>query len=250
MSSPASAHRRAPSNASQTAQQFTSSTPPTIPDPDEEDQFTDIDTSRFPEAEGATSDLDAMGHLSIDDHKDVRYHGRTSGLHLLANASSMSSLGSRDKTGPNFANPSLSSNSNQGTNVALEENARHRNGFWRFPRPGVWPPVDPQSHPERSPGGISTWLWGAGESFRSSHSPRATSSPGSITQAPPQGFGFTLEAGESFAACVEEKDLAELGDLLPPKEIQENLLSLYFAHVHPVFPIVHKTLFLKKYRDV
>jgi len=30
---------------------------------------------------------------------------------------------------------------------------------------------------------------------------------------------------------------------LPPLEVQRHLLELYFTYVHPVYPVVHKTLF-------
>lgn len=33
---------------------------------------------------------------------------------------------------------------------------------------------------------------------------------------------------------------------LPPRDVQEHLLDIYFVHVHPYLPIVHKESF---YRD-
>ena len=35
--------------------------------------------------------------------------------------------------------------------------------------------------------------------------------------------------------------------MLPPCHIQDQLLSLYFAYTHPVFPVIHKTRFLAEY---
>ena len=34
---------------------------------------------------------------------------------------------------------------------------------------------------------------------------------------------------------------------MPPLDLQRHLLDLYFVYVHPVFPVVHKSLFLKDY---
>jgi hypothetical protein len=111
--------------------------------------------------------------------------------------------------------------------------------------------VDLQTSPARSPGGIPTWLWNVGNSSRSpSSSHAAPSPPGVLVRASSQGSGFTPEAGDLFAACIEEKELVGLADMLPPREMQETLLSLYFAHVHPVFPIIHKAHFLKLYQDM
>jgi len=34
---------------------------------------------------------------------------------------------------------------------------------------------------------------------------------------------------------------------MPPLDLQRHLLDLYFIYVHPVFPVVHKSLFWKDY---
>jgi len=34
---------------------------------------------------------------------------------------------------------------------------------------------------------------------------------------------------------------------MPPLDMQRHLLDLYFIYVHPVFPVVHKSLFWKDY---
>jgi hypothetical protein len=34
---------------------------------------------------------------------------------------------------------------------------------------------------------------------------------------------------------------------MPPPDVQRHLLDLYFVYVHPVFPVVHKSLFWKDY---
>lgn len=48
----------------------------------------------------------------------------------------------------------------------------------------------------------------------------------------------------SYDAMGEEEDIdAEL----PPPDVQSFLLHLYFAYVHPFFPIIHKQDFLQSY---
>jgi hypothetical protein len=43
---------------------------------------------------------------------------------------------------------------------------------------------------------------------------------------------------------IQEEDL----DIkLPPPQVQEHLLQLYFTYIHPVFPLIHKTRFLTEY---
>ena len=37
---------------------------------------------------------------------------------------------------------------------------------------------------------------------------------------------------------------------LPPRDIQEHLLDLYFTHVHPFLPIVHKRTFLEDFKKM
>lgn len=34
---------------------------------------------------------------------------------------------------------------------------------------------------------------------------------------------------------------------LPPPQVQEHLLQLYFTYIHPGFPLIHKTRFLNEY---
>jgi hypothetical protein len=34
---------------------------------------------------------------------------------------------------------------------------------------------------------------------------------------------------------------------LPPLTVQDRLISLYFTYVHPTFPVIHKTTFMKEY---
>lgn len=72
--------------------------------------------------DGNESDLaDALGQLSVNDVKQVRYHGKASGLQFLTPAMT-SSEGQENVAGP----------------------SRFKEGLWAFPPAGVWPPPPPQ----------------------------------------------------------------------------------------------------------
>jgi hypothetical protein len=58
-----------------------------------------------------------LGQLSLDEHDQLRYHGHSSGLHLL--------------------HPQLLKQGPSTTGKRLGES-----GIWKFPRSGVWPPVE------------------------------------------------------------------------------------------------------------
>lgn len=61
--------------------------------------------------EGPLSELaDVVGQLSLDENREVRYHGRSSGLYLISKSS------------------------------------RYQDFFWRFPKAGVWPPAEDESN--------------------------------------------------------------------------------------------------------
>ncbi|KAF8167342.1 fungal-specific transcription factor domain-containing protein [Crassisporium funariophilum] len=53
---------------------------------------------------------------------------------------------------------------------------------------------------------------------------------------PPSKFGITTYPHAHHAVD------------LPPQDIQDELLSLYFTNIHPIFPVVHKTRFLAEYQ--
>jgi hypothetical protein len=110
---------------------------------------------------------DAVGQLSLNEDAVVRYHGRTSGLHLLA------------------ADP--------------RRDGRNSGGLWRFPGARVWPPL-PESAKTKT---------------------------------------------------HDAKVLEEIDDMaaLPPKDVQEKLLNLYWVYVHPSLPIVHKEMFVESFRS-
>ncbi|KAG8972111.1 hypothetical protein FRB90_010298, partial [Tulasnella sp. 427] len=81
------------------------------------------------ESDSEASDLaDNVGQLSINDHKQVRYHGKASGLHLL-----MPAMVDAEDTEIG-AQPSRTSA--KGTRV--------KGGIWEFPPAGVWPPAPPK----------------------------------------------------------------------------------------------------------
>jgi hypothetical protein len=75
-----------------------------------------------------------IGALSIDDALDVRYHGKTSGLHLLVKRST--ARPSQFKVSVDPADNGSPTPRNSG---GLP---RERGGLFHFPPPGVWPPVD------------------------------------------------------------------------------------------------------------
>ncbi|KAG8928581.1 hypothetical protein FRC01_005706 [Tulasnella sp. 417] len=78
------------------------------------------------ESDSDASDLaDNVGQLSINDHKQVRYHGKASGLHLLMPAM-------EDADDP-MTGTQASTGSSKGTRV--------KGGIWEFPPAGVWPPA-------------------------------------------------------------------------------------------------------------
>lgn len=41
--------------------------------------------------------------------------------------------------------------------------------------------------------------------------------------------------------------LGEMDVRLPPWDVQDRLLELYFTYIHPVFPVIHKSRFLSEY---
>lgn len=37
--------------------------------------------------------------------------------------------------------------------------------------------------------------------------------------------------------------------IFPPLRMQEQLLDLYFSYAHPIFPVIHKSRFLREYDE-
>ncbi|KAJ7920675.1 fungal-specific transcription factor domain-containing protein [Mycena leptocephala] len=154
---------------------------------------------------GAEGLAGAVGQLSLNEDKQVRYHGKASGLHLLARRAEPEGERSRGRTqvrrGPSTSAPRKGDagaggnviGSDTGEEGEDEEVGRNVGGIWRFPKARVWPEA-PAAAPDDDYG------------------------PG---------------AGVMDA------------DGLPPRGVQEALLTRYFAHVHPSFPVVHKRAVLE-----
>jgi len=110
--------------------------------------------------DNTTSDAaEAVGQLSLDENSEIRYHGKSSGLHLL---------GRSDR-----------------------KDDRNEGGIWRLPMARVWP-----------------------------------------------------HAASCSQYFLQEENVPVK---LPPVEEQERLLNLYFTYVHPMFPVVNKSLFMKQF---
>jgi hypothetical protein len=204
--------------------------------------------------EGSDSAKDlarGIGSLSIDDSHDVRYHGKTSGLHLLVKRKvkdasfQESAFGERsapyDRQSPD--NASNATESEISSNAARKYNTRERGGLWHFPPPGLWPPID------FSQGRVN-------ESSVAKGHPSDNSGPSGSTH-PPSGAQTprgTHSMSHPGYACGEDADIPYLEaqpvleELMPPMHVQERLISLYFAHVHLVLPIIHRDDFLEAWR--
>ena len=48
------------------------------------------------------------------------------------------------------------------------------------------------------------------------------------------------------SACTAQEE-EEVDEDLPPVDVQDHLISLYFTHIHPIFPAIHKARFLQEY---
>lgn len=73
--------------------------------------MTTASASSDPEDDNEEGITDAVGQLSLNEEAQVRFHGKASGLHLLAQ------------------NP--------------RADGRNRDGIWHFPKARVWPPAAP-----------------------------------------------------------------------------------------------------------
>ncbi|KLO15521.1 hypothetical protein SCHPADRAFT_259949 [Schizopora paradoxa] len=135
--------------------------------------MTTVSGSSEPEEDNEEGITDAVGQLSLNEEEQVRFHGKASGLHLLAQ------------------NP--------------RADGRNRGGIWHFPKARLWPPA----------------------------APTALSSDS-------QAFELARAAE---AEAVERAAIAHL----PSKEMQKQLIELYFMHVHPYLPVLHKEDFLEDF---
>lgn len=207
------------------------------------------DTNSDEGSDSANDLARGIGSLSIDDSHDVRYHGKTSGLHLLMtrkvkdSASQEPELDERsapyDHHSPdgasNTTESEISSNANRKTNT------RERGGLWHFPPPGLWPPIDFSR--ER-----------VDESSVANVHPSDNSGPSASTLAPsdvhtPRGAQPTIHPSHTQGEGEDIPYLEAQPTLeMPPIHVQERLISLYFSHVHPVLPIIHRDDLLEAWR--
>ncbi|TFK30943.1 hypothetical protein FA15DRAFT_630298 [Coprinopsis marcescibilis] len=125
------------------------------PIPDWSNMYTMDSSTEDDEFRHTTNEL---GQLSLDEHKEVRFHGKQSGLHLLGRS--------------------------------LRADDRIEGGIWNLPMARVWPATK---------------------------------------------FGIPSE-------LVDDVEVH-----LPPLDVQELLIDLYFTYTHPVFPIIHKSRFLSEF---
>lgn len=152
--------------------------------------------SATPEEDNEEGITDAVGQLSLNEESQVRFHGKASGLHLLAQSP--------------------------------RADGRNRGGIWHFPRARVWPPVAPP--PESGSADEGGWAQGSSGASAST-------------------IGTDAGAGAGKVGWVSAKDVeAAARAKLPARDVQEQLLDLYFTHVHPYLPVVHKEQFWEDFR--
>ncbi|TBU44710.1 fungal-specific transcription factor domain-containing protein [Dichomitus squalens] len=107
---------------------------------------------------------DAFGNLSIDENREVRYHGNSSGLQLLA--------------------------------LTERSDGRNAKGIWRFPMAKVWPGV-----------------WWSNDRTTTPHA-------------------------QTVEASIH----------LPPPQVQDHLVEVFFAHVNPCIPVLDEESFMAQYK--
>ncbi|KAG8904867.1 hypothetical protein FRB99_001034 [Tulasnella sp. 403] len=196
--------------------------------------------SSFPyETDESEEDLDladAVGQLSINEQRQLRYHGKASGLHLLMSAMQ----GSEDNAGADMLlngdafRRSPSTTSSKDRNLGDVSNpTRINGGIWEFPPPGVWPPVPKKS--ETSPNFANVLQ------NPLSHQPHVH--PISSLH------GALMESKGERSDDPERDDEVDASatSFLPDRAKQEELLGLYFTYVHPILPLVHKRSFLRDF---
>lgn len=135
--------------------------------------MTTTSTSSDQEEDNEEGITDAVGQLSLNEEAQVRFHGKASGLHLLAQNA--------------------------------RADGRNRGGIWHFPKARVWPPAAPVAL--------------LNDSLAFDHA-RAVE-----------------------AEAVERAAIARL----PSREMQKQLIELYFMHVHPYLPVLHKEEFMEDF---
>ena len=203
--------------------------------------------------EGSESAKDlarGIGSLSIDDSHDVRYHGKTSGLHLLmkrkAKDSTFQDSTLEERSAPHdHHSPESTGNTTEGgvpSGGARKFNTRERGGLWHFPPPGLWPPVDLEGRANQS-STVNVPPSDNSEQSSSTHVPSDRQTPRDTHSTSQSGSSCVNDA---YIPYLEAQPVSE--ELMPPIHMQERLISLYFTHVHPVLPIIHRNDFLEEWR--
>ncbi|KAF8297788.1 hypothetical protein DL93DRAFT_759698 [Clavulina sp. PMI_390] len=191
-----------------------------------------------------------IGSLSIDDSRDVRYHGKASGLHLLISRKGKEVIGDRSfspeaNTPPESDQRTASLDGTDNSVNGSRARARERGGLWHFPPPGLWPPIETGDDPDVSksgrPGLESKTLQARAE-LLSSALPVLKSDLASASQ-----DGISIK--DTPLVYVEERPKSVWG-AMPGVEKQRRLLDLYFAHVHPIIPIVDKEEFYEAWENM
>ncbi|KJA25236.1 hypothetical protein HYPSUDRAFT_199780 [Hypholoma sublateritium FD-334 SS-4] len=167
---------------------------------------------------GADGAAGALGQLSLNEDAQVRFHGTASGLYLL-----------------------------DGIGRGGRRAGRNEGGIWRFPKARVWPPVAPPSPP---PAALALAPARALSASASSSGPSSASTSASALTSALTSAGAAPGGGATLGALGERTDtLGPTPGALPPRSVQKRLLRLYFRHVQPAFPIVHKAAFMEGYRS-
>jgi len=119
-------------------------------------------------------------------------------------------------------------------------NTRERGGLWHFPPPGLWPLIDFTEGRANDFSSINPHPGDGGEHSSSTNPPSDPPAPRST-----HSIGQS-SAKDTDIPYLEAQPVSE--ELLPPMFMQERLIGLYFAHVHPVLPIIHQGDFLEAWR--
>lgn len=185
------------------------------------------------ESEGAAQELArGVGSLSIDDSNDVRYHGNTSGLQLLMRKGKE---GAMRRISPSAVDGQPASSGDLAPDGASTFNLRERGGLWHFPPPGLWPPVDAASSEKRSNSASST--------PHLNHTVANTSPAAQNSVHSPEPFDLRPSPPVEDKHPYLEQTVSVID--MPTLEVQERLIFLYFAHVHPILPILHRDEFFE-----
>lgn len=168
--------------------------------------------------EGPMSELaDVVGQLSLDENKEVRYHGRSSGLYLIS------------------------------------KSARYKDFFWRFPKAGVWPPVETAT-PENER-----------EDGQTAEGSSSKNMDGVDDGSPASKVDDELITGRRTLANRQRRPLysdtgyhkteeeiikkTQAWSVLPDKRTADHLMELYWIYVHPHIPLLYRSLFVRQYRN-